>query len=923
MKKKFCLFLFLILFIRLVAMADIYADSIWRISDSLSDIRTHDTTTDIGLLRAYEDLTIHLLKAGGEYYDTCRKLCEEAAAYAYSLDNIVFESAFNVRIGETYFYTGDYGKTSYYWTKALEIAEAGNDIKMTAQALNNLGVLNQTIEMYEESLEYYGRSMELKKQRGDTTLSLPLTKLNMAVALIFLNRTDSAKAVLDQIREQILASDFHAAKVYYYNNMGSVYTAKKDYPKALEAYLKADSLREYIGTTYRITISQNIGEAYFLLGQTEKGFRYLNESLKKARENNYLFAIKSIHRILANHYAKVGDFEMAYENNKLYTKFKDSLFNIDKNREIRTMQAIYELERKEQENALLAEKVINEELRADRHMKINRFLITSILLAILGVLVIAYFWRKSHNLNLQLMQKKEQLEHLNRELTLAKEETEKALEFKSQFLANISHEVRTPLNIIIGFNSILKKHITDAKLKKYIRSIEVSSYNLLQFLNDILDMSKIEAGRMQLKPEHINLKSMIYDLGEVFNLKAQEKDLTLELEIDRYLPSCFYIDEVRLRQILVNLIGNAIKFTERGFVKIIVQTDHDSKPACRFSSSANLIIKVQDTGIGIDAAHQNEVFESFRQVNQQNRTEMGGSGLGLSISKRLTEMMNGELTLESQPGTGSTFTLRFRNIPVSNIIKDEQSQTENLHEFSNIEFGKCTILIADDEEMNRSLIRASFENSQILVEEAENGREAVEIAMQVRPDLILMDLKMPFMDGFEASAALKKNSETTHIPIFAFTASNFYSDFTDEQKELFAAFIAKPVYMYELLEEMAKYLPHRITGKPEVTDRDDRALEQMIAEDRQNVDVSARNFLNDNMMKIWSEVYGSNSMNRIRDFAGQLSEVAEKEQLKSLILCAGELRNAVNTFDIDKAKAVLKRYPEIIHALTTNSIKKE
>ncbi len=906
----------LILFGSTALQADAYRDSIRHVSDSLTRLRSSDTITEIGMLRAYEALSKHLMSAGYEYFDTCREVCEDAIAYAHRVHSALFESSFNTRIGTTYYYEGEYGKVSYYWTRALEVSENAHDTVFAAQALNNLGILNLFIQLYDESLDYFSQSVKLKKQLHESPLRIAVTELNMAVVLNRLNKNDSALTILQRIYPVIDTSNNTRAMVTLYNCMGTVYSGLGQYSKAMQEYTAAEKLKNALSLHDRIVLKYNIGETMILMGRKSEGIKRVRESLDQAKKNNDLYALRGIYRILSNYYKNLGNFEKGYDYTVLYGKYRDSLFNIEKNREIRKMQTIYELDKKEQENKLLAEKVKNEEFKTLRHKRLNLYLLIIFAVVFAGGLIITFFWNKLRSINSQLLRQKSQLEKLNQDLIVSKDQTEKALEFKSQFLANMSHEIRTPLNIIIGFNSILKKYISDSKLRKYIHSIEVSSYNLLQFLNDILDMSKIEAGKMQLKPENINLKRMIYDLREVFALKAAEKNIALEVEIDPKLPKELFIDEIRLRQILVNLIGNAIKFTNEGFVKITANAGYHERPFGQHQSTTRLEITVKDTGIGIEKDHQKEVFDSFRQINNKQQKQLGGSGLGLSISKRLVELMGGTLSLESEPGDGSSFTITFDNVPVGFASKKDDTGPMDLSQMSNIEFEACTILVADDEEMNRSLIKACFEKSKVTVVEASDGQEAFDKARETHPDLVLMDLKMPFVDGFEAARMLKADNQLKNIPVFAFTASNLYSDLSEEELGLFSSFIAKPVYVNELYEEMARFLNHHFKGRESKKNLGQVLIEEKIAIDRRHLSSGAAEYLNQTIKKRWDEVAQSNSMNRIREFAEDLNNFGRTNNISSLQLFASELIDAVKSFDIDKANSLLRQYPEIVHSLT-------
>jgi PAS domain S-box-containing protein len=384
-------------------------------------------------------------------------------------------------------------------------------------------------------------------------------------------------------------------------------------------------------------------------------------------------------------------------------------------------------------------------------------------------------------------------------LKKAKEAAESANRTKSEFLANMSHEIRTPMNAILGFAEVLEGKIRDKQYKRYLASIHSAGKSLLSLINDILDLSKIEAGKMKLEYEAINPVLIFKEVAGVFSQKFEEKGLKLFLETDINMPEYMMLDEIRLRQILFNIVGNAVKFTESGYVKIKILTlANEETPG-----SLDFIFSVEDTGIGIPEDEQETIFGAFEQRKGQAYSKHGGSGLGLAITKRLTEMMGGVISVSAEKGKGSIFTVTLKN-----VRKAESGNTiEMTSEISDdsIVFGKATILIADDIMVNRILLRARLENYGFEFIEAENGREAIKLAREHHPDIILMDMKMPVMGGREATQNIKACEETRAIPIVAVTAAAMKED-EKEIKSLCDGYLTKPVKQEELIAELARFL---------------------------------------------------------------------------------------------------------------------
>lgn len=491
------------------------------------------------------------------------------------------------------------------------------------------------------------------------------------------------------------------------------------------------------------------------------------------------------------------------------------------------------------------------------------------------------------------------------QLEIAKNEAEEASRMKSEFLANVSHEVRTPLNAILGFSQWLLDNTSETLHKSYLRTILKSGKGLLDVINDILDISRIESDSIKMEFHIMSYKDVMSDINTVFGKKAQEKGLNFEITTEASVPGFIVMDEIRFYQIIFNLVNNAIKFTEKGFVQVSSVATKTS-----IEDEVNLMITIEDSGIGIEQKQQSKIFESFTQYSGRKNRSHEGTGLGLAIANGLLKKLNGSIKLTSQPGKGSIFRLTFFNVKIGkNIEITEQAKEQDVK----FKLKPCSIMIVDDIDYNIKAFKTHINSKEVKYLEAKDGNTALAILQIERPDIIFMDLRMPGMDGFELTKIIKGDDNLKHIPVIAFSASTIKTR-KELIPELFDDYLIKPVFKKNLDPILLKYIPHSIEQKDNTVVEENAVDSKISNESSQKIDHIVSVLENEFQPK-WEQVKDNLIIYEIEAFKKELSDFAFKESCSPLTLFCDELDLGLHTFDIELIGSKIAEFPKLKNQL--------
>ncbi len=704
----------------------------------------------------------------------------------------ILNAASHCNIGIIYHNQGNYAEALKNYLASLKMEQEIGDKPGIAGSYNNVGLIYQSQGNYEEALKNYLASLKIGEEIGDKQ---GIADAYNNIGIIYNEQGNNVEALKNhfaslRIKEEIGNKKGIAASL---NNIGNIYKEQGNYAEALKNNFAAFKVREEIGDKQGTAESyNNLGEIYLKLGKPSVSKVYEQKALALALEIGSLEDMKSAYGGLSVVDSALGNYKGAYQNYKLYITYRDSLINKENTKKIVQQQMQYDFDKvqdstkaEQAKKDAIAVKEL-EEQKLVRNGFVGGF---SVMLLFAGV----FFTQRN------------KIKRGSKALQFAKERAEQSEKFKEQFLANMSHEIRTPMNAVMGMtNLLIDKHPRDDQ-QAYLTGIQKSSENLLFIINDILDFSKIEAGKIDLEEIDFSVNDIVLLVKQTLQHKAEEKGLELIIYMREGLPEAVIGDPVRLNQILMNLAGNAIKFTEKGSVMIEVSIEE-------FTETTNkLHFAITDTGIGIPKDKIQKVFESFGQAHASDTRKFGGTGLGLSISKQLVELHNGTIHIESKEGSGSTFSFEI-NYPIGS--PEKIIELKNAEQIDASILDGLRIVLADDNAYNRTVVKDTLmAKANVEIAEAINGREAVELLTAQKYDVVLMDIQMPVMDGYEATRIIRDTRlqmMNYQIPIIALTASVLRNDLDKIKEAGMNDYVPKPFKTSQLVSALAQATGRKI-----------------------------------------------------------------------------------------------------------------
>jgi signal transduction histidine kinase/DNA-binding NarL/FixJ family response regulator len=685
--------------------------------------------------------------------------------------------AYNLK-GGCYWLHGDYDLGIELLQKAHFISRQVKDKRLEARVHNNFGNIYRDLGDLATALSYYENALVINEELEDE-FAQSINLHSIANLLYDLNDFESALEYALRCLPIFEREHDKVRLIAINNTLGNIYFKQGEFQEALR-YFEQNLHQSEIDSIPYVLAESGLGKVYYKMSRFDKARNNLSDSLEKAQRLGNIEVQIITHYYLGRLMMKEGKLQGSLQN-------LEAAFGLaDEYSRKHDVMSIHET------LAVVYDK-LGDIPKAFHHLKTYEKLKEEI------------FQQTTFN-QLRNLQIRQQIELAQKE----KEVAEKTAQIKQQFMANMSHEIRTPMNAIVGMTRLLLGKEPRLDQLRYLQAIRQSADNLLVIINDILDLSKIEAGKIIIEQTDFALREVMQSMRDMLLLKAEEKKIEFLLEVAEEIPNKLIGDPTRINQILINLAGNAVKFTETGFVcvKASITKRQDKKLWVQFD--------VMDTGIGIAADYVDKIFDSFTQAGADVARKFGGTGLGLTISKQLVGLMEGEITVKSELGKGTTFTV---TIPLEESAVQTNAPSQTVLDSGVMQqLSHVKILLVEDNEFNRVVAEDTLKEilPDSTIDIAVNGKEAVTRVDEGRYDIVLMDIQMPVMDGVTATKAIRNNlsAPAKHTKIIAMTANVLQEDVHAYFDAGMNAYVSKPFQTDELLLKMASVMEGKTVAPP-------------------------------------------------------------------------------------------------------------
>lgn len=733
-------------------------------------------------------------------------------------------------IGWVFYLQEDMNSALANLESALEIRNKITDFEGAAATHENLGYVYLFKKTYGKAKEHFGQAMELRIEMEQLPEAASLAS-HMGKIASDMGDTDGALAYYSQSLDlnsslqdlPNIGTDYNnIALVYYNQSKTSAFDKEELLEEALDANESAFRIRQKTDNKLALAETyQNFGSIYTGMGEQKKAVEYLVKCTALLKEIGTEPGTQYIYQKVSGAYQELGDFKNAYKYQIAYSKNKEVIFNKEKSTALLELTTKYDSQFAAEKQK---QKITDLEMEQSFSKKIRYFLMGMVVLGLLlcGVLYNSYRLKKQDNnllrakndeierqkseinaKNEELNGKNDSLDVLNQKLVqemAERESIEQSSFARERFLATMSHEMRTPMNIIIGLTHLLLSENPRQDQVEHLRTLQFSANNLVVFINDVLDFSKIEAGKLTLESREFEPQQILTEIGKRFELPSNDKKLDLICNYDNKIPELLLGDPARMNQILTNLVSNAIKYTNKGKVEVDIVLEELQK------NEATIKLVVEDTGTGIDAEKLNEMFRKFSSNSNDDLFEgYASSGLGLAITKRLIDLQNGRLEVDSVPDRGTIFTV-YLPYKVVEQTKNKTPKSNGPKDYSHLVGNK--VLLVEDNKINQLVVAKMLRKLGMEVITSDDGLEALEAYSNQYFDLVLMDIQMPKMDGYRTTAEIRKSSDPRKrdVPIIALTASAFLTE--KEKAKLFGMndHVGKPFGPEDLLDKISNCL---------------------------------------------------------------------------------------------------------------------